>query len=122
MGDVSVVRFSDDCDNRCVRRDQRLQIRVRVSTAAGFSRRAKGSQTGVLEVHLGHAGKELDVLRVRPGVTAFDVVNAELVHAAGDLQLVIDGERDTFHLRTVAKGRVVQLDAVFHGEFKCSGR
>ena len=76
MGDVAVVRFGDDRDNRCVGLEQRLQVRVGVRASAGLASGAKRSEVGVLEVHLRYAGKELDVLGVRPGVAPFDVVDA----------------------------------------------
>ena len=55
--------------------------------AAGAAGGAEGDELGVLEVQLGGAGEELDVLGVGAGPAAFDVVDAELVQLARDLSL-----------------------------------
>src|SRR4029077_3714775 len=52
--------------------------------------------------------EEIGVLGIRSGPPALDVLDAELVEAPGDLDLVVDRERQAFALCAVAQGRVVQ--------------
>ena len=59
------------------------------------------------------APEELDVFRVRSRVAALDEVDAEAVEQARDLQLVLDRERETLALCSVAQRRVEELDV--HG-------
>jgi hypothetical protein len=95
---------------------------VRASTSAcssgsssarlGPAGHPEGDQRGVVERELavGGAGEELGVLRVRAGPAALDVGDAELVHAAGDPQLVVDRQRHPLALGAVAQRRVVQVE------------
>ena len=55
--------------------------------------------------------EELGVRRVRAGVAALDVVEAELVEHVGDGRLVLDGEVDAGGLRAVAEGGVEEVEA-----------
>ena len=64
VGDVPVVCFGDDRDNRSVGFEQCLQVRVGVGASAGLASRTEGNEAGALQVHLRDAGKELDVLGV----------------------------------------------------------
>ena len=59
------------------------------------------------------APEELDVLGVGARVAALDVVDAEAVQQARNLELVLDREREPFALGAVAQGGVEQLDV--HG-------
>src|SRR5439155_7415749 len=57
---------------------------------------------------------ELLVPRVRAGIAALDVVDAELIELARDLELVVQREREPLALHAVAKGGVVEFDAGGH--------
>src|SRR5262249_6252585 len=57
-------------------------------------------------------GEELRVGRIGAGITAFDIVEAELVEHAGDDQFVVHGEVDAVHLRAVAQRRIEEIEAL----------
>ena len=58
--------------------------------------------------------EELDVLGVGAGPAAFDVVEADLVQARGDAQLVGQREDHALALGAVAQRGVVEEDGVAH--------
>jgi hypothetical protein len=106
---VHVVRLADERDDRRPRIEQRAQIRVGFGVAAGAPRRAEGGEPRVLQIERLRADEELGVLRVAPRPAAFDVLDAQLIEPARDLQLVLNGERQPLHLGAIAERRVVQL-------------
>ena len=62
-----------------------------------------------------HAGEELHVgAYAGVGEAALDVVDAELVELSGDLDLIVDRERNALCLCTIAQGGVIQ-QKVGHG-------
>src|SRR5207302_562966 len=79
-----------------------------------FARRAEGCEAGVLELLLLGLREKFDVLRIRSGPAAFDVMNPERVELLGDAELVRDREIDAFALRTVTQGRIVYFHLGFH--------
>jgi hypothetical protein len=82
--DVEIPGLGDEGDRRRLCCDQLLQVAVVSSARAG-----EGGQPRVLERLLPQGGEELLVLGVRARPAALDVVDAELVQAAGDVQLVL---------------------------------
>jgi len=54
--------------------------------------------------------EELDILFVRAGPAALDVVHAEGVEALGDAEFVSERKMDAFTLRSVAQRGVVEGD------------
>ena len=55
--------------------------------------------------------EELFVTRVRAGVAALDVVDAQLVELARDLELIVEREGESFALDAVAESGVVEVEA-----------
>src|SRR6185436_19151889 len=105
--------FAHDADHRRLRLEQRAQDRIAVSLAARLARHAERGQLRVLQRQRLGALEELDVLRVRPRIAALDEVNPEAVQQARNLQLVLDRERESLALCSVAQRRVEELDV--HG-------
>src|SRR5690606_25457837 len=91
------------------RRQDRLHVLVIFDGDAGPPRHAEGGEPGGLQVEaLGHL-EELGVLRIGTGPPALDVVEAELVEALANLDLVLNGERNSLALGPVPQRRVVKL-------------
>ena len=109
-GDVEVPRLAEDGDDGRSRLDQRLDVRVVLRAHARPPGRAERADPGGLEDRVLHALEEAQVLGIRPGPAALDVVDAERVEALGDADLVLHGEGHTFALGAVPKRRVVDLD------------
>ncbi len=55
--------------------------------------------------------EQLGVGRVRAGIAALDVVDAEVVEHRGDRELVVQREVDAVRLRAVAQRGVEEIDA-----------
>ena len=51
--------------------------------------------------------KKFHILRVGAGPSAFDKMDAELIELPGYLQLITDGKRDAFRLRSIAQRRII---------------
>ena len=92
-GHLEVGRLSDDACGRRFGCDQLTDDGVRVGRRGRAARGAEACDLRRLQAQLGNAAEELDVLRVRPGPAAFDVVDADLVEPPRDLQLVVNGQR-----------------------------
>ncbi len=105
---ATVRRLPDDAHRAHVRLDEMPQGVVTstlpLTRRVDRTRRACSSRS----LQLGRdAPEQLVVLRVRTGVTGFDVVDAEVIELLRDAtQLVLDRERDPFELRPVAQRRV----------------
>ena len=102
--------FPDERHDRRLAREHGLEGRVARGLAADAAGRAEGDELGVLQPHVAHAREELRLLRIGAGVSALDVVDAELVELPDDRELVLDGEGEAFHPEAVAKGGVVEPD------------
>ena len=105
---MQVVGLADDGDDFGAGVGEDVERGVPGGIDAGAPGRAEGNELRV-ELDVTHTLEELDVLGVGGGEAAFDVVDAQLVEAAGDAQLVLDGERDAFHLSAIAQRCVVKL-------------
>ena len=111
VGHVQGPGLAVDADGGRAGLDQRAQVGVVGGRHAGLAGAAERGQPGVLQLQLGPgAAEELDVLGVRARVAALDVVNAEAVQHARNLQLVLHREGQTLALGPVSKRRVEQLD------------
>ncbi len=89
---------------------QRAQVGVVGRIASHPAGGAEGGDGRVLPVELPGARKELGVLGVGAGPTAFDEGHPQRVEPPRDAQLVGAGEGDALALRAVAEGGVVDLD------------
>src|SRR5262249_31580489 len=106
-----IPRLADDRDHwrLCCYEGLNSQIARRFgSTAAGHSKRA---DLGVRQFQLASARKIFGILRVARGIAPFDEIDADLIEALGNLQLVLQRQAHAFPLRAVAEGGVVDLDA-----------
>src|SRR5262249_37065423 len=74
----------------------------------------EGRDAGLAQAQLARGTEELLVARIRAGPAALDVVDAELVQALRDAELVVEREADVLRLRAVAQRRVVELDLPHH--------
>src|SRR3989442_1747736 len=120
MQHLLIAGLADDGGDGRPRLDEGAQVGVGVGLTAGPSRRTKRGDLSVAQAESAGASKELGVFRIRAGPAAFYVVDADLVELTGDLQLVLHGQTDPLHLRAVAEGCVVQLDASLGGHFVVS--
>src|SRR6185295_1570918 len=75
-------------------------------------RHPEGGELRLAEAEPARGLEELLVARVRPRVPALDDVDAEVVQALDDAQLVVEGEGDVLGLGAVAQRGVVELDAL----------
>src|SRR5690242_16799865 len=75
------------------------------------ARHAEGGDRGVVERLAREQVEELDLLGVRAGEAGLDQVDAELVEAMCDAQLLLGGEGHPLPLHPVSKGGVVKLDS-----------
>ena len=64
----------------------------------------------MLEPERARAAEELDVLGVRPWISALDEVDAEAVEQLGNLQLVLDREAEALALRPITQRGVEEVD------------
>ncbi|MHC2216141.1 hypothetical protein ACVIGV_001529 [Rhizobium leguminosarum] len=74
-------------------------------------RHAKGDEAGLAGALLTEEGR---IRRIGAGISALDVVEAELVQHGRDRNLVLDGEIDAGRLLPVPERRVEEVDAFFH--------
>jgi hypothetical protein len=84
IADLHVPAFADDRDNRCLGIEQGLQAGVLLRSNTFAARHAERGNLCMLERQLAHFSKIFEVLGIREGVAAFDVVHAQLIQAAGD--------------------------------------
>ena len=111
LADLHVPRLADDGDDRRAGVEQRLEAHVLGGADPLAPRHAEGRDPGVLQRQLAHLLEILEVLGVGQRIAALDEVDAEFVEAAGDVELVHEGEVDALALAAVTKGRVVDGDA-----------
>ena len=102
-------------DDRRAGLDEGLQIRILLGADAGAAGRPEGADLRRLEHGALDALEEAQVLRVRAGPAALDVVDAHGVEPMGDPDLVLHREGDALALAAVAEGGVVELDEPCHG-------
>ena len=69
--------------------------------STNLSRRAKGCHFGFLELEFFDLLEKIGVARIRARVTAFDIVDPQIVEFLRDPQLVLERERDIFGLAAV---------------------
>ena len=108
---LSVPRLPHDSDHRRPARDEVGQPGVVGRRHALLAGGTEGRDLGVLQVHGRHLAEERHVLGVRRREAALDVVDAELVKAPHDGELVGQRERDALALLPIAQGGVVGVDA-----------
>src|SRR5579883_3486229 len=72
--------------------------------------RAEGRDLRMPQAQLLDLAEERGIALVRAGPAALDVVDAEIVEALGDFELVLDRERNVLRLTSVAQRGVVDLD------------
>src|SRR6266851_2784053 len=114
-GHVEVPRLAEDGDDGRPRLDEGLEVAVLLRPHAGPAGGAEGADLRALEHRVLHALEEAQVLGIRPGPAALDVVHAELVEAVRDTHLVLHGEGHALALGAVAERGVVDLDLARHG-------
>src|SRR6266404_7218245 len=71
----------------------------------------EGSQPSVIQTERTRSREELSVFDIGAGPSAFDVVDAKLIQPSRYSELVFDGERNAFALRSVSERRVVDPDS-----------
>src|SRR5947208_5867004 len=120
LAHVEVPGLADDGDHRRLGEETEAQVAVVGGLHARPAGRAEGRHLRMLESEAFDGAEELLVARVRAWPTALDVVEAEVVEALGDAELVLEREGDVLGLRPVAQRRVVELDAP-HGRFPGAG-
>ena len=103
-----VGRLRDEADRVGVGGEETGKPRVVGNRAAGPPRHAEGRE-GRAQRPLG--AEQFGVGRVRAGIAALDVIDAEIVEQAGDRQLVMQREVDAVGLRAVAQRGVEEIDA-----------
>src|SRR2546430_15686427 len=82
-------------------------VRVVCAPAPGAARHAEGRELRLPQRDALHATKEFRVLGIRAGPSPLDVADAEGVQPASDLDLVLSRKGESFALRAVAQGGVV---------------
>ena len=102
--------FPHDRDHRRLGVEQLAHLRIVLHLHAAAPRHAESCDLRVLPRTLGRLGKELDVLRIRTGPSALDVIDPELVEALGHAQLVLHTERNAGALRAITQGGIVNSD------------
>src|SRR5581483_9776167 len=93
----------------------RLEAGVGGGGDALAARHAESGDLGVLERQLADLLEVLEVLGVGQRVAALDEVDAEVVEALRDVELVAQREVDALALAAVAQRRVVEVDACHVG-------
>src|SRR5437660_6104633 len=111
LAHVEVPGLADDGDHRRLGEETEAQVAVVGGLHARPAGRAEGRHLRVLESEALDGAEELLVAWVRARPAALDVVEAEVVEALGDAELVLEREGDVLGLRPVAQRRVVELDA-----------
>ena len=114
LGDVHVPGLADDGDDGRTGIDKGLEADVALRVGILAACHAERGQLGVLPGNLADFLKVLEVLGIGKRIAPFDVIDAEVVEAARDEQLVLQREIDALALAAVAESRVVNLDAC-HG-------
>jgi hypothetical protein len=108
--DVPDVRLGHQADDRRLRVQQALHLRILPDLHARFAGRAERDEQRVFEVELrSGTGEELGVLRHGARPPALDEAHAELVQQPRDGQLVGDRVADPLALRAVAERGVEDL-------------
>src|SRR5213594_247149 len=110
LAHVEVPGLADDGDHRRLGAETEAQVAVVGGLHARPAGRAEGRHLRVLESEALDGAEELLVAWVRARPAALDVVEAEVVEALGDAELVLEREGDVLGLRPVAQRRVVELD------------
>jgi hypothetical protein len=90
--------------------DQRAEIAVGLRAAARAPGAAECHRAGIREAQAGEPAKDFGVLGIGPRPTRLDVRDSDAIQLARDLELVVDGERDSLALRAVTESSIVQLD------------
>ncbi len=107
---VVVPALPDDADGVGAGLDEVAQRVVGVDLALRSARRTERHESARREGELARrTTEELVVLRIGPGPTGLDVVDAEPVELLRDPQLVVDRERDPLELSAVTQRRVVNF-------------
>ena len=110
LGDVQVPALAEDGHDPGPAVDERPQLLVRVGRDTGPAGATERRQPGAFESHRFRQLEETQVLGVRAGPSAFNVVDADVIQAQGDLELFLGAEGDVLALGAVPEGRVVEDD------------
>ena len=102
--------FADQRDHRRASLQQKRDLLVVLHFGVRAARAAEGGELRMLELQLLRLAEKLDVLLVRAGPAALDVVHAEGVETLGNAELVGEGKMDAFTLCAVAERGVVERD------------
>ena len=108
FGDLQFPAFSENRHHRRLRLQQQPHLRILFHCHTRPAGGTEGGQLGMLELQVFRLAEELDVLGIRARPAAFDVVDAEFVKPLRDPQLVEAGKLESFPLRAIAQGRVVE--------------
>jgi hypothetical protein len=107
--DLRAPGLGDDRRGRRAARDERVEVLVPRGPDADALGAPEGGDARASRRARRKCSKELVVPRIRRRPPRFDVVDAEVVEAARELELVGDCERDAYALAAVAQGGVVDL-------------
>src|SRR5262249_23762042 len=107
--DLEVRGLAHHADRIGLRVQQRGKSRIIRGAAAGTAGHAEGDELRALEARL--VAEEGVVGRVRAGPAAFNVIHTQAIERDGERLLVADIEVDALSLRTIAQGRVEQVNA-----------
>ena len=109
--DVADVALGHERDDLGTGVHEGPHLRVGLGAASRPSRRAECRQDGVLEPQvLGRPREEVGVLGDRSRPATLDVADPQVVQVLGDGHLVGHGQAQALLLRTVAQGRVVDVE------------
>ena len=110
LGDVVRRALTHDAHNVGTGVEQVAQRDVVLDVPAHPASRPEGHQLRVLKVQFGcRPLEELHVLGVSARPPALDVVHAETVQLFSNAQLVVNGQRNAFKLRSITQRGVVYL-------------
>ena len=110
---VHVPRFSEDGHDRGTGFDQLTDIAIFMDRIFRETRGPESGELCVFQFEATRPREEFLVFGIGTGPSAFNVVNTELIEFLRNKDFVLNGERDGFALRAVAKSGIESLNA--HG-------
>ena len=117
LAHVHVPGLADHGRDRSLGAQQQRQVAIGRGARVGAPGRAEGRDLRVAQAELFDLAEERGVALVGARPSALDIVDPEIVEALGNLELVLDGERDVLRLAPVAQRGVVDLYFFRHSHF-----
>ena len=112
LEDVHVPAIARQTDDGGLGFEQGLNVRIVLDSVLREPDRAERSEPGMPEFQTVGAVEELAIPRIHGGPAAIDVVDSELVEACSDLELLVNGERDSCSLSgTVVESGIQYKDS-----------